>query len=103
MYIREERRRNRETREKERQNRNTDKQERHRDREKTEYKTDRKTYTREYKMGKYQCSVDPLFDSFGISCMTMDNFLFIFKTDSFKPVKQEVKSTVILPPLVFPA
>jgi hypothetical protein len=30
-------------------------------------------------------------------------FVFIFKTDESKPVKQEVNSTVILSPLVFPA
>jgi hypothetical protein len=30
-------------------------------------------------------------------------FVFISKTDYSKPVKQEVNSTVILPPLVFPA
>jgi len=29
-------------------------------------------------------------------------FVFICKTDWFKPVKQEGNSTVILPPLVFP-
>ncbi len=29
-------------------------------------------------------------------------FVFICETDKFKPVKQEVNSTVILPPLVFP-
>ncbi len=30
-------------------------------------------------------------------------FVFIYKTDYSKPVKQEVNGTVILPPLVFPA
>jgi len=30
-------------------------------------------------------------------------FVFICKTDSSKPVKQEVNGTMILPPLVFPA
>ncbi len=29
-------------------------------------------------------------------------FVFICKTDSSKPVKQEVNGTLILPPLVFP-
>ncbi len=29
-------------------------------------------------------------------------FVFICKTDKFKPVKQEVNGAVILPPLVFP-
>jgi hypothetical protein len=46
--------------------------------------------------GKYHCTVDLLFDWFGIktkivSCHTADS----------KPVKQEVNSTVMLPPLVF--
>jgi len=34
--------------------------------------------------------------------MTTYNFCFICKTEYSKPVKQEVNSTVILPPLVFP-
>jgi hypothetical protein len=57
---------------------------------------------REYYRGKCLCTIDLLFDWFGISCMSTGN-LFIYKTDSSKPVKQEVNSTVILPPLVFPA
>ncbi len=32
--------------------------------------------TREYSRGKYHCTVDLLFDWFGISCMTTDNFCF---------------------------
>jgi hypothetical protein len=31
---------------------------------------------REYWRGKYHCTVDLLFDWFGISCMTTDNFCF---------------------------
>ncbi len=31
--------------------------------------------SREYKRGKYHCTVD-LFDWFGINCMTTDNFCF---------------------------
>ncbi len=53
-------------------------------------------------MGKYHCTIDLLFDWFGISCMTMTIFVFICKTDKSKPAKQEVNGTVILPPLVFP-
>ncbi len=34
--------------------------------------------------------------------MTTTIFVFICKTDSSKPVKQEFNGTVILPPLVFP-
>ena len=31
---------------------------------------------RKYQTGKYHCTVDLLFDRFGISCMTTDNFCF---------------------------
>jgi hypothetical protein len=48
---------------------------------------------------KWGSTVDLLFDWFGISCMTTDNLCFYLQN---KPVKQEVKGTVILPPLVFP-
>ncbi len=34
---------------------------------------------REYKRGKYHYTVDLLFDWFGISCMTTDNFCFYFQ------------------------
>jgi hypothetical protein len=48
-------------------------------------------------------TVDFLFDWFGISCMTNDNFLFLYANRlNSKPVKQEVNGTMILPPLVFP-
>jgi hypothetical protein len=33
-------------------------------------------FSREYYRAKYQCTVDLLFDWFGISCMTTDNFCF---------------------------
>ncbi len=57
---------------------------------------------REHLRGKYHCTIDLLFDWFGISCLTNDNFfVFICKTDLSKPVKQEFNGTVILPPLVF--
>ncbi len=52
---------------------------------------------------KYHCTADLLFDWFGISCMTTDNFCFCLQTDLSKPVQQEVNGTVILPPLVLPA
>jgi hypothetical protein len=32
--------------------------------------------TREYYRGTYHCTIDLLFDWFGISCMTSDNFCF---------------------------
>jgi hypothetical protein len=34
---------------------------------------------REYLRGKYHCTIDLLFDWFGISCMTTDNFCFYFQ------------------------
>ncbi len=53
--------------------------------------------------GKYHCTIALLFDWSGISCMTTDNFWFLFaKQTKSKPVKQEVNGTVILLPLVFP-
>jgi hypothetical protein len=33
---------------------------------------------RKYYRGKDHCTIDLLFDWFGISCMTKDNFLFLF-------------------------
>jgi hypothetical protein len=34
--------------------------------------------------GEYHCAVDLLFDWFGISCMTTDNFCFLFANQSNK-------------------
>jgi len=42
-----------------------------------------------------------LFDWFGISCMTTDNFCF-YLPNRLIQTKQEINGTVILPPLVFP-
>jgi hypothetical protein len=33
-------------------------------------------HTREYKRGEYNCTIVFLYDWFGISCMTTDNFCF---------------------------
>jgi hypothetical protein len=55
----------------------------------------------EYLKGKYHCTFDLLFGLESIvSQLTI--FVFICNTDYYKPVKQEVNGTVILPPLVFP-
>jgi hypothetical protein len=35
-------------------------------------------WIREYKMGTYHCTIDLLFDWFGIICMTTENFSFSF-------------------------
>jgi len=55
---------------------------------------------REYQRGKYHCTVDLLFDWFGLVCFANKN-KNCYTADS-KPVKQEVNGTVIFPPLVFP-
>jgi len=55
-------------------------------------------------MGKYHCTVDLLFDWFGISCMTTDNCCFYLQNrQKSELVQREVNGTVILPPLVFHA
>ena len=53
-------------------------------------------------MGKYHCTVDLLFDWFGLVCFANKNKIVSCHTANSKPVKQEVNGTVILPPLVFP-
>ena len=59
--------------------------------------------SREYYRGKYHCTVDLLFDWFGLVCFANKNKKkFSCLTADSKPVKQEVNGTVILPPLVFP-
>ncbi len=52
--------------------------------------------------GKYHCTIDLLFDWFGLVCFANKNKNFSCHTADSKPVKQEVNGTVILPPLVFP-
>jgi hypothetical protein len=54
-------------------------------------------------MGKYHCNIDLLFDWFGLVCLKIKTKIFNCHAADSKPVKQEVNSTVILPPLVFPA
>ena len=51
---------------------------------------------REYYRGKYHCTVDLLFDWFGLVCFANKNKYCQLTADS-KPVKQVVNSTVILP------
>jgi len=41
-------------------------------------------WSREYKRGKYHCTIDLLFDWFGISCMTTDNFCFYLQNRLFQ-------------------
>jgi len=51
----------------------------------------------------YHCTVDLLFDLFGLACFANKNKNNVsYHTADSKPVKQEVNRTVILPPLVFP-
>ncbi len=56
---------------------------------------------RENLRGKYQCTVDHLFDWFGISCMTTDNFLIQNRLIQTSQAGGQWYS--ILPPLVFPS
>ncbi len=54
-------------------------------------------------MGKYHCTLDLLFDWFGLVCFANKKTKIVScQTADFTPVKQEVNGTVILPPLVFP-
>jgi hypothetical protein len=54
--------------------------------------------------GKYHCTVDLLFDWFGLVCFANKNKKIVScHAANFNSVKQEVNSTVILPALVFPA
>ena len=52
--------------------------------------------------GKYHCTIDLLFDWFGLVCFANKNKNFSCHTADSETVKQEVNGTVILPPLVFP-
>ncbi len=52
------------------------------------------------KGGKYHYTIDLLFDWFALVCSAKK--IVSSHTADSKPVKQEVNSTVILPPLVFP-
>jgi hypothetical protein len=55
-------------------------------------------------MGKYHCTIDLLFDWFGLVYFeNKKQKLSVVHTVDSKSVKQEVNGTVILPPLVFPA
>jgi hypothetical protein len=54
-------------------------------------------------MGKYHCTVDLLFDWFGLVCFVNKTQFIPSHTANSKPVKQEVNGTGILPTLVFPA
>jgi hypothetical protein len=54
-------------------------------------------------MGKYHGTICLLFYWFGLVCFANKNKNVSCQTADSKPVKQEVNSTVIFPPLVFPA
>jgi len=53
--------------------------------------------------GKYHCTIDLLCDWLGLFCFANKTKIVSCHTADTKPVKQEVNSRVILPPLVFPA
>ncbi len=56
---------------------------------------------RNTKGGKYHCTIDLLFDWFGLVCFAIITKIVCCHTANSKPVKQEVNGTVIPPPLVF--
>jgi hypothetical protein len=50
---------------------------------------------REYLRGKYHCTIDLLFDLFGLACFANKNKKIVsYHTTDSKPVKQEVNGTV---------
>ncbi len=53
------------------------------------------------KGGKYRCTIDLLFDWFGISCMTTDNFCFYLQNRLIQT--SQTGGQRYSPPLVFPA
>jgi hypothetical protein len=53
-------------------------------------------------MGKYDCTIDPLYDWFGLVCFANKTIIVSSHTANSKAVKLEVNGTVILPSLVFP-
>jgi hypothetical protein len=53
-------------------------------------------------MGQHHCTIDLLFDLFGLACFANKTKMVSGQTADSKPVKQEVNCAVILPPLVFP-
>jgi hypothetical protein len=55
--------------------------------------------TREYLRGEYHCTVDLLFDW---SVLHIKTKIFSYHKADSRPVKQEVKGSAILPPLIFP-
>ncbi len=60
-----------------------------------EYKLERSS--KEYKRGKYHCTIDLLFDWFGLVCFANKNKIVSCHTADSKPVKQEINGTVIFP------
>ena len=54
-------------------------------------------FSREYLRGKYHCTIDLLFDWFGLVCFENKNKNFCCHTADSKLVKQEINGTVILP------
>jgi hypothetical protein len=61
------------------------------------------TVTMEYKRGKYHCTVDLLFDWFGISCMTTDNFCFYLQNRLIQNSQTGGQWYSDTSPLIFPA
>jgi hypothetical protein len=57
---------------------------------------------KEYKRGKDYCTVDLLFDWFGLVVLQIKTNIVSCHAADSKPVKKEVNGTVIIPSLVFP-
>ncbi len=57
---------------------------------------------KEYYGGKFHCTIYLLFDWFGLVCFANKSKNIQLSCSWFQTVKQEVNSTVILSPLVFP-
>jgi len=53
-------------------------------------------------MGKYDCTIDPLFDWYGLVCFENKTKIVSSHTTDSRAVKLEVNGSVILPFLVFP-
>ncbi len=53
--------------------------------------------------GKYHCTIDLLFDLFGLVFLQIKTKIVSCHTADSTPDKQEVNRTMILPPLVFPS
>ncbi len=59
-------------------------------------------HTREHLRGKYHCTIDPLFDWFGISCMRIEDFCFYLQSWLIQTGQTGGQLYSDTPPFVFP-